>query len=236
MTTLSPWMAIIAGPNGAGKSTFHDKILQEDPLFKNISFINLDNYAKELAGESGDVEKYLFEAGRMVRQNINEKFENLDNFIYETTASGRTHLKIMDEARKLGYKIAVVFIGLSDVELSHLRVQSRVQNGGHDVPPAIIDRRYPNVMKNFPEMLKRCDVAAVFDNSSKAPYKLVFYMDEKTIRTNGKYPSWVEEGLQGRKTSKEIIELSPETIKVLRKEQKEMAILVFGNKRGRAGK
>lgn len=236
MTAVSPWMVIIAGPNGAGKSTFHDKVMQEDPLFRKIPFINLDNYAKELAGEDGDVEKHLFEAGRMVRQNINEKFENLDNFIYETTASGRTHLQIMDEAKELGYNIGVVFIGLSDVELSHLRVQSRVQNGGHDVPSAIIERRYPNVMKNFPDMLKRCDIAAVFDNSSKAPYKLVFYMDEKTIRTSGKYPSWVEEGLQGRKTSKEIIELSPETIKILKKEQKEMAILVFGNQKGRIGK
>lgn len=179
MTAASPWIVIIAGPNGAGKSTFHDNVLQKDPLFKDVPFINLDNYAKELAGENDHVENHIFEAGRMVRRNIGEKFENLENFIYETTASGRTHLQIMDNARELDYKIAVIFIGLSDVELSHLRVQSRVQNGGHNVPTEIIERRYPNVMKRFPEMLKRCDVAAVFDNLSKKPYNLVFYMDEK---------------------------------------------------------
>lgn len=227
MSANSPWMVIIAGPNGAGKSTFYNKILQEDPLFHSIPFINLDNYAKEMAGENGDVNDYLIDAGRKVRKNINEKLENRENFIYETTASGRAHLHMMDEAKKLGYKTAVIFIGLSDVELSHFRVQARVKNGGHDVPPEYIERRFPKIINLFPEMLKRCDVAAVFDNSSKYPYHLVFYMDEKTIRTNGQYPSWLRQGLKGRKTSKEIQPLSPEIVKKLKEEQKALAMIVF---------
>lgn len=230
MTSFHPWMVVIAGPNGAGKSTFYNMIMQEDPLFRTVPFINMDNYAKEFSGSSNPDEQYIFEAGRRVRKEMDEKFNRRENFIYETTGSGRSHLKMMDKAKTLGYDIATIFIGLNNVELSHLRVQSRVQNGGHDVPPKTIERRYPRIVKGLPEMLKRSDIAAVFDNSSKNPYKLVFFMDDKTIKTNGCYPDWVKEGLSGRKTSKEISRLSPEIIKKLKDEQKEIARKIFSRK------
>lgn len=233
MSKKQNWLVIIAGPNGAGKSTFYEKFLQKDPLFSKAPFVNLDNYAKEMAeDEGGNPEEYLLQAGRTVRNNINENFKKNRNFIYETTASGLTHLRIMEEAKKHGYKVATIFIGLSKVELSHLRVAKRVDEGGHSVPTEDIERRYPRVIKNFPDMLARSDLAAVFDNSSKEAYKLIFLMDEYNFRIFYKYPRWVKEAIQDRKTSKNFILVSTSELKKSKKEKiKKIIEDVFKNVR-----
>ena len=231
MSKKQNWLVIIAGPNGAGKSTFYESFLKKDPLFSKAPFVNLDNYAKDMAG-GGDPEDYLLQAGREVRKNINENFKQRRSFVYETTASGLTHLRIMEEAKEHGYKVATIFIGLSKVELSHLRVQKRVDEGGHNVPTEDIERRYPRVIKNFPEMLARSDLAAVFDNSGKDPYKLIFLMDEYNFRIFYKYPRWVSESIKDRKTTKNFILVSTSDVKKSKQDKlKKIVEDVFKNVR-----
>lgn len=215
---MTKWMVIIAGPNGAGKSTFYERVLKGDPLLKKAPSINMDNIAKEIAN-GDDPNKHLFDAGKIVISELEKKLKSKKSFIYETTSSGRLHLKYMDRAKKAGFKIATIFIGLSSVELSHLRVQQRVREGGHSVPAEDIERRYPNIIKNFPEMLKRSDVSAVFDNSSKTPFKLIFLMDESKLFIFRSYPQWVEGSLKERKTSKEIIRITSDKLKKMTPER-----------------
>lgn len=215
---MTKWMVIIAGPNGAGKSTFYEKVLKVDPLLKKAPSINMDNIAKEIAN-GDDPNKHLVDAGKIVIGELEKKLKSKKSFIYETTSSGRLHLKYMDRAKKAGFKIATIFIGLSSVELSHLRVQQRVREGGHNVPAEDIERRYPNIIKNFPEMLKRSDVSAVFDNSSKTPFKLIFLMDESKLFIFRSYPKWVEGSLKERKTSKEIIRITSDRLKKMTPER-----------------
>ncbi|MBQ7303803.1 MAG: zeta toxin family protein [Alphaproteobacteria bacterium] len=213
-----PWLVIIAGPNGAGKTTFYENFLRYDPLFKNAPFVNLDNYAKELAGDENP-DDYFFQAGREVNSKLNSLFENKQSCVYETTSSGRSHIKIMEEAKKRGYQIGTIFIGLSSVDLSHLRVQQRVEKGGHNVPVEDIERRYPKVIKNFPDMLARSDLAAVFDNSQKDPYKLIFLMDKYRFRIFYRYPHWVNEALKDRKTNKTFTFVNTKNVKKFDKEE-----------------
>lgn len=205
MIRKRPWMVIIAGPNGAGKSTFYDKVIKDDPLMKNAPFINLDNIAKDMSAPDQNPNDNMLSAGKITYEEVEKHIESRRSFVYETTSSGKVHLRFMDEARKQGFKIATVFIGLSDPLLSYYRVKSRVINGGHDVPYEDIIRRYPKIMKNFPEMLKRSDIAAVFDNSSHEPYKLIFLMDDKAFRIFYQYPSWLEESIRERKTRKDMV-------------------------------
>ena len=178
----------------------------------------MDNIAKEIAN-GDDPNKHLVDAGKIVIRELEKKLKSKKSFIYETTSSGRLHLKYMDRAKKAGFKIATIFIGLSSVELSHLRVQQRVREGGHNVPAEDIERRYPNIIKNFPEMLKRSDVSAVFDNSSKTPFKLIFLMDESKLFIFRSYPKWVEGSLKERKTSKEIIRITSDKLKKMTPER-----------------
>ena len=215
---MTKWMVIIAGPNGAGKTTFYEKVLKVDPLLKKAPSINMEYINKEIAN-GDDPNKHLVDAGKIVIGELEKKLKSKKSFIYETTSSGRLHLKYMDRAKKAGFKIATIFIGLSSVELSHLRVQQRVREGGHNVPAEDIERRYPNIIKNFPEMLKRSDVSAVFDNSSKTPFKLIFLMDESKLFIFRSYLKWVEGSLKERKTSKEIIRITSDRLKKMTPER-----------------
>ena len=198
-------MVIIAGPNGAGKSTFYDLVLKDDPLMQNAPFINLDNIAKEISDPDEDPNNNMLSAGKITYEEVEKHISSRSSFIYETTSSGKVHLRFMDAAHQKGFKVATVFIGLSNPLLSYCRVIDRVHKGGHNVPFVDITRRYPKVMKNFPEMLKRSDIAAVFDNSSNKPFQLIFLMDNKAFRIFYKYPKWLEESIRERKTRKDMI-------------------------------
>ena len=206
------WVIVIYGPNGAGKSTFYENFLKTDPFFKEVDFINLDVEAAKLSGGNQSPDAVMFEAGRNIKNRIEEKLENRETFIYETTSAGRTHFKVIEKARSLGYKIASVFVGLSSAKLSLLRVKERVNNGGHDVSPEVIERRFPNVMKNFPEMLRLSDIAVAYDNSGKNPYQLIFMMDRRKLFVFHSYPKWLDSALKGRKTRKKIVHITKEKI------------------------
>lgn len=227
----APWLMVIAGPNGAGKSTFYNIVLSEDPILKEVDFVNLDNYAKELSGPEGNPNDHMLTAGRLVYDAIDDNIASRTSFIYETTASGMTHLKIMDKAKDAGYNIATIFIGLADVELSHLRVQQRIEEGGHSVPSEDIERRFPRIFKIFPEMLARSDSAAVFDNSFKNPYKLIFFMENDRIKVYNKYPDWLNRSFEGRLTSKTFEQAPLSELKELKKAQLAIAHEIFSQKR-----
>lgn len=204
------WMIVIYGPNGAGKSTFYDSVLKNDPFFKKADFVNLDIEAARLAGENGNPDDVMFEAGRNIYGKLDEKLKKHETFIYETTSSGRAHLRLIEKARNQNFKVASIFIGLSSVTLSMLRVKARVNNGGHNVPPDVIERRFPNILKNFPDMLKVSDISLAFDNSKKTPYELIFMMDERKLLVFHTYPQWMKTALKGRKTHKEVVHITKE--------------------------
>jgi len=213
------WMIVICGPNGAGKSTFYENFLKDDPFFKKVDFINLDVEAAQLAVGDLSPDDVMIDAGRNIKNKIAEKMKNRETFIYETTSAGRSHFKFMREAQAAGFKIASIFIGLSSSKLSLLRVKERVSNGGHDVDADVIERRFPHIMKNFPEMLKISDVSVAFDNSRKTPYQLIFMMDRRKLFVFHSYPKWLDNALKDRKTRKEIVHVTKEEVTQMNSEK-----------------
>lgn len=210
--TKEPWMIVICGPNGAGKSTFYNNFFKNDPFFKKVDFINLDVEAANLADENNSVNDVMMDAGRNIKERLASNMKNRKTFIYETTSAGRSQFKLIKQAQEHGFKVASVFIGLSSAKLSLLRVKERVSNGGHDVPADIVEHRFPNVMKNFPEMLKLSDISVAFDNSGKNPYELIFMMDTRKLFVFHSYPKWLNNALKCRKTKKEILHVTKEEV------------------------
>ena len=47
------------------------------------------------------------------------------------------------------YDITLLFLTLDSVELAIQRVQTRVKEGGHNIPIETIERRYSNGLMNF---------------------------------------------------------------------------------------
>lgn len=136
---------IIAGCNGAGKTTASYTILPE--ILDCKEFINADEIAKGLS--PFQPEKVAFEAGRIMLNRINELLLNGRSFAFETTLATKSYKNIIIEAQEKGYQTTLLFFWLRTIELAKERVKTRVLEGGHDIPPKIIERRYLNGIRNL---------------------------------------------------------------------------------------
>lgn len=163
MTTPACW--IIAGPNGAGKSTFALEFL---PSLGCRNFVNADLIAAGLSPLAP--ERELMAASRLFLSEIDSYVAARESFAFETTLSGRTYLRLIDRLKTQGWTVELIYLALPNVELSISRVAERVAHGGHNIPLADIERRFPRSLYNLlhvysPEVGRvRC-----FDNAGPVP-------------------------------------------------------------------
>ena len=160
---------IIAGCNGAGKTTASFTILPE--ILDCKEFVNADEIAKGLS--PFQPEKASFEAGRIMLNRINELLSENENFAFETTLSTKSYKTKIQEAKDKGYRVILLFFWLQNIELAKERVKIRVSEGGHNIEPEVIERRYIRGIKNlFDIYLPIVDGAFIFDNS-EAKHELI---------------------------------------------------------------
>jgi len=159
-------IVIIAGPNGAGKTTFAREFLVREagcPVFVNADLI--------AAGLSPfQPEQAAFRAGRLMLAEIRGYTRRGESFAFETTLSGRHYAKMIQEWRKSGYRVRLIFLRLASVEIAMDRVRNRVRQGGHNIEPEIIRRRFHKGLDNFNHLYKNLVSAWVeYDNSGETP-------------------------------------------------------------------
>lgn len=160
---------IIAGCNGAGKTTASFTILPE--ILHCYEFVNADEIAKGLS--PFQPEKVAFKAGRIMLYRIEELFRGKMDFAFETTLSTKSYKEKVLFAQANGYKVTLLFFWLRTVELAIERVKLRVEEGGHNIPVEVIERRYRNGLKNlFDIYLPLCDETIIVDSSDTA-YDLI---------------------------------------------------------------
>lgn len=153
---------IIAGYNGAGKTTASFTILPE--ILECKEFVNADEIAKGLS--PFQPEKVSFEAKRIMLNRINELLSKSKNFAFETTLSTRSYKNKIIEAKDKGYRVTLLFFWLQNIDLVKERVKTRVSEGGHNIEPEVIEKRYIKGIKNlFDIYLPIVDGALIFDNS-----------------------------------------------------------------------
>ncbi len=162
---MNPNVYIIAGPNGAGKTTFAREFL---PNYANCRiFINADLIA---AGMSPfDPGRAAFRAGRLMLEEIEIQANLGVDFGFETTLSGKGHLQVVRGLKRRGYEVHIFYLWVPSAELTLARIKERVLRGGHDVPEAIVRRRFRRSLKNFWEQYRPlADEWILFDGSAAA--------------------------------------------------------------------
>ena len=168
---LRPNLYIIAGPNGAGKTTFARKFLPQ--YVECLEFVNADFIAGGLSPFAP--ERAAIHAGRLMLEQIHSLTERGLDFGFETTLSGKTYVKLLQEMKRRGYFIHIFFLWITDVELALERIKLRVRNGGHHIPEAIVRRRFGRSLPNFLRFYKPlADSWTIFDNSSDVPKMIAF--------------------------------------------------------------
>ena len=163
---MSKKIIIIAGPNGAGKTTFARSFLPAEarcPRFINADLIaaGLSPFAPEAAA---------IKAGRLMLQEIAHCAAHGASFAFETTLSGMAYLRHIQEWKGLGYLVSLFFLTLPCSDMAIARVAERVKQGGHNIPEAVIRRRYAAGRQNFEAHYRDAvDAWACYDNSGDEP-------------------------------------------------------------------
>ncbi|MBV4356732.1 zeta toxin family protein [Pinibacter aurantiacus] len=170
---------IIAGCNGAGNTTASFTILPE--MLNIKEFVNADEIAKGLS--PFQPEGVALEAGRIVLHRINELLTENKSFAFETTLSTKSYKNKIREAKEKGYNTILLFFFLKDTEIAKDRVKIRVSEGGHNIEPEVIERRYFGGVRNlFDIYLEIVDEVLVFDNSDVEPDLIALKMPPHDIQ------------------------------------------------------
>lgn len=164
-----PNLYIIAGSNGAGKTTTSYTVLPE--MLNCREFVNADEIARGLS--PFQPESVSFQAGRIMVNRIKELIRGKNDFGFETTLSSKGHQQIIRLAKEVGYSIVLIYFWLESLDLARARVRARVEKGGHNIEPEVIERRYRRGLSNFFTMYQGLsDNWVMYDNSGNEPVLL----------------------------------------------------------------
>ena len=180
-----PKLYIISGCNGSGKTTASYTLLPD--LLNCREFVNSDEFAKSFS--PFDPGAASVTASRYMLMKINYLLDRKMDFAVETTLATRSLLQIVLQAQKLGYESTVLYFWLNSPELAIERVRDRVASGGHNIPDAVVRRRYVMGLQYlFDVYIPVIDRWILADNS-KPPFSVVAEgsKDVIYIKDNEKY-------------------------------------------------
>lgn len=214
-TSGKPLAVILAGHNGSGKSTYWYRRLAgrlQIPLV-NADRMMLSILPEQAAGGKlplwaaklrDDNASWMRVAQEGVRVFVQLAMEQKVPFAMETVFShwqirpdGSIDSKIdlIAKLREAGYYVILIFVGLTSSALSIARVQTRVADGGHDVPISKLRSRFPKTQHAIQAASKVADATVIVDNSRtlSLAFSLCRVQLQKRVlydrRDNGRVPS-----------------------------------------------
>ena len=118
---------------------------------------------------SSDLRLAAIKAGKLTLTRIARLIAAGQPFGFETTLSGRGHLKLLAKAKDVGYAINLYYLWMPELAMLPMRIRHRVLDGGHDVPPDDVKRRYERSRTNLREYMSLADKVYVFDATQTIP-------------------------------------------------------------------
>ncbi|TGL21715.1 zeta toxin [Leptospira yanagawae] len=116
------------------------------------------------------------------------------SFSFETVMSDKRKLDFLKKAKEADYVIYLYFFCTVDPEINKNRVEIRVKENGHNVPPGKIEERYYRSLDNLKEAIRLSNRAYLFDTSSDTFETLLFAGVTNGVEvekfTPNKVPSW----------------------------------------------
>lgn len=158
-----PVFHLLAGPNGAGKSTLYRALVRDGILGADLAFINADLFEREHLQHIIDPVQRSQAARDWAGEQRTIKLAGAESFVSETVFSHESKLALIDEALAQGFVVALYVVALDDTRRLLARVQRRVQEGGHFVPPDKVLARYPRTLRNLSHAVSLATVAYLYE-------------------------------------------------------------------------
>lgn len=165
-----PSIVIVAGVNGCGMSTFAATAAGKSALLGQTA-INPDDLTRAATvefphfGGAGANLVGVERAEKAVWRAIAEG----KSAAIETVLSSSKFLPVVAAAKKRRYRTRLIFIGLPTVALALEHIQSRVAQGGHDVPEDRVRDRWDRAHDNLVVFTRAVDDVLIFSNVGPIP-------------------------------------------------------------------
>lgn len=196
---------IITGSNGAGKSSVGPSYLP-DHIQKNCKVFDGDKlymeHQKELWVSGMRAHK---EIKKISLSFVEETFDNLveaalqnqSDFVYEGHFTNDATWSVPQRFKESGFRIHLLFLGLTSPDLSQLRVTERTNAGGHYVPRNTIEANFYGNLEKLDQYFSMFDSIKIID-SSETNHSLLLHLSDKKIDyalPSDKLPAWFSNGL-----------------------------------------
>ena len=120
--------------------------------------------------------------------------EQGNSFCFETVFSHHSKIDFVSQAKIAGYEIVLVFIHLDNISLNLSRINQRISEGGHSVPPEKVETRIPRTLENVRKVIPLCDSVYILDNSrADNPFNKLVTIRNGEIKKESALPSWCEQ-------------------------------------------
>jgi predicted ABC-type ATPase len=181
-----PLAVILAGHNGSGKSTmwykkgladsFRIPLVNADRIMMSVlpetaAGSSLPKWASDLRNKN---QSWMRVAQKSVEAFVARAMAEKVPFAMETVFSHwkalgngviESKINLIREMQSSDYFVLLLFVGLSNVQLSFARVRTRVQEGGHDVDDRRLSQRFPRTQEAIKHAVGVADAAILIDNS-----------------------------------------------------------------------
>lgn len=193
-----PLLYIITGSNGAGKSSvgpnyipthLRSSIFDGDKVFMNkrsefwVNGIKSHKECKKLAAEFVQT---TFDT--LVATSLKDN----NDFAYEGHFTNDATWDIPKKFKDSGYKIHLIFFGLTNTTLSEIRVIGRTEEGGHYVDPVTLSSNFYGNLDKLDKYFAIFDSVTLIDTSGIEHVGLAVIKKGKCVSAinQGELPEW----------------------------------------------
>lgn len=201
-----PVLYIITGSNGAGKSTVGPDYLPA-AIKQTCVIFDGDKLFMEKQRElwRGGL-RAIKEAKKIAFAFVEERFDALvdaafdtnTDFVYEGHFTNDATWDIPKRFKDSGYQINLIFFGLTDTDLSELRVIDRTQEGGHYVDPITIASNFYGNLEKLNQYYSIFNSVQIVD-TSETEHKVLCvcnYDEIESAISADLLPNWFRDNLQ----------------------------------------
>jgi predicted ABC-type ATPase len=184
-----PTLYILAGPNGAGKTTFYNTAIEQNFIPSDLPFLNIDLITREL----GSYSDFNFaKAEEIYRERITKLLQQGANFMIESNLAKDAEYEWIEAMIRKGYEVVLYFLCTDYIDDVHInRVQKRVKEGGHYVPPNIIEHRYKMSLLYLRSKLTLFKEVYLIDNNETTLIKVVLRQGSIMYK-EAECPAWIK--------------------------------------------